>query len=58
MLVNWQTTLLGRKRFFLLCSEDQPLSGMRATLPKQQPGIKFEQISSLDSQMEETNLET
>ena len=58
MLLNWQTTLSGRKRFFLLCSEDQPLSGTRATLSTQQPGIMFEQIPSLGFQMDETILDT
>ena len=57
MLVNWQSTLSGRKRCFLLCSEDQPLSGTRATLPTQQLRIRFE-ISSLHFQMDETNLDT
>ena len=28
MLVNWQTTFSGRKRCFLLYSEDQPLCGI------------------------------
>ena len=49
MLVNWSTTLSGRKRCFLLYSEDQPLSGTRAILPTQQLGMTFEQILSLDS---------
>ena len=52
--MNWQTTLLGRKRCFLLYSEDQPLSGTKAILPTQQPGRKFEQTSSLYLQMDET----
>ena len=55
MLVNWSTTLSGRKRCFHLYSEDQPLSGTRAILPTQQPGRMFEQILSLDFQMDETN---
>ena len=58
LLVNWQPTLSGRKRCFLLCSEDQPLSGMRITLPTLPPGRMFEQISSLDFQMDETNFDT
>ena len=58
MLVNWQTTLSGRKRCFPLCSEDQPLSGTRTIIPTQQPGRMFEQISSLDFQMDETNSDT
>ena len=52
------TTLSGRERYFLLCSKDQPLSGTRATLPTQQPGIMFKQFSSLDFEMDETNLDT
>ena len=55
---NLKTTLSGRKLCFLLYSEDQPLSGMRAILPTQQPGRMFEQISSLDFQMDETNSDT
>ena len=58
MLVNLQTILSKRKRYFLLCSEDRPLSGTRATLPTQQPRILFEQISSLDFRTGETNLDT
>ena len=58
MLVNCQTILSGRKRCFLLYSEDQPLSGTRTTLPTQQPEITFEQILSLDFQMDETDLDT
>ena len=53
-----ETTLSERKRYFLLCSEDQPLNGARVTLPIQQPGIMFEQDSSLGFQMDETNLDT
>ena len=58
MLVNWQTTLSGRKRSFLLYFEDQPLSGTKAILQSQQLGRMFEQLSSLDSQMDETNFDT
>ena len=58
MLVNWQSTLSERKRCFRLYSEDQPLSGTRTTLPTQQPGRMFEQISVLDFQMDETNSDT
>ena len=58
MLVNWQTTLSGRKRCFLLYSEDQPLNGTRTKLPTQQPGRMFQQISSLDFQTAETNSHT
>ena len=58
MLVNWQTTLSGRKRCFLLYSEDQLLSGTRAILPMQQPGRMFEETSSLDFQMDETSSDT
>ena len=58
MLVNSPTTLLGRKRCFLLYSEDQPLNGTRATLPTQQPGMTFERTSSPDSQTDETNFDT
>ena len=58
MLVNWQTTLSGRKRCFLLYSMDQPLSGTRAILQTQQPGRMFEQILSQDFQMDETNSDT
>ena len=58
MLMNWYTTLSGRKRCFLLYSEDQPLSGTKAILPTQQPGRMFEQISSLDFRMEATNSDT
>ena len=57
MLVNWQTTLSGRKRSFLLYSEDQPVSGTRTILPTQQRTM-FEQFSSLDFQMDETNSDT
>ena len=53
-----QTTPLGRKRCFLLYSEDQPLNGTRAKLPKPQPGRTFEQNSSLDFQMDETKFDT
>ena len=56
--LSLQTTLSGRKRCFLLYSEDRPLSGMRATSPTTQPGIMSEQISSLDSHMDKTNLDT
>ena len=58
MLVNWQTTLSGKGRSFLLYSEDQPLSGTRTILPTQQPGRMFEQILSVDFQMDETNSDT
>ena len=58
MLVNWQIRISGRKYCFLLCSEDQPLSGMRITSPTPAPGRMFEQSSSLDFQMEKTNFET
>ena len=58
MLVNWQTTLSERKRCFLLYSEEQRLSGTRAILPTKQPVKMFEQISSLDFQMDETNSDT
>ena len=54
-LVNYTS---GRKRCFLLYFEDQPLSGMRAILPTQQPGRMFEQTSSLDFQMDGTNSDT
>ena len=47
-----------KKRCFLLYCEDQPLSGTKAILPPQQPGRMFEQISSLDFQMAETNSDT
>ena len=47
-----------RKRCFLLYFEDHPLSGMRVILPTQQLGRMFEQISSLDFQMDETNSDT
>ena len=56
--LSLQTTLSGRKRCFLLYSEDLLPSGMRATSPTPRPGIMSEQISSLDSQMDETNLDT
>ena len=52
-LVNY--TFRKKALFFLLYSEDQPLSGTRAILPTQQLGMTFEQILSLDFQMEETN---
>ena len=58
MLVNWQTTLSGRNRFFLLYSKDQPLSGTRTILPTQQPGKTSEQILSLDFRTDETNFDT
>ena len=58
MLVSWPITLSGRKRCFLLHSEDQPLSGMRTILPSQQSRRMFEQISSLDFQIDETNSDT
>ena len=58
MLVNWQTTLSGRKRCYLLYTKDQPLSSTRTILPRQQPGRMFEQFSSLDFQMDETNSDT
>ena len=58
MLLNWRTTLSGKERCFLLYSEDQLVSGTRTILPTQQPGRMFEQISSLDFQMDETNLDT
>ena len=48
MLVHWQTTLSGRKRCFLLYSEDQSLL----------PGRMSEQIPSLDIQTDETNFDT
>ena len=57
MLVSWSTTLSGRKRCFLLYSEDQPPSGMRVTSPTQQPGMMSERTSSPDSQMDGTNLD-
>ena len=47
-----------KKALFLLYSEDQPLSGTRATLPTQQPGKMFERTSSPDFQMGETNFGT
>ena len=53
--MNFKTTLSGRKRCFLLYSKDQPLSGTKAILQTQQLGRMFEQISSLDFQMNETN---
>ena len=56
MPVNWQITLSGRKRCFLFYSEDQPPSGTRTRLPTQQPGRMFEQISSLDFQINETKI--
>ena len=40
--MNWQTTLSARKPCFLLCSKDQPLSGMRITLQTLPPGRMFE----------------
>ena len=55
--VNWQTTLSGRRRCFC-CSEDHVLSGKRTTLPTQHLGIKFEQTSPLDFQMDGTNSDT
>ena len=58
MLVNWQTTLSGRKRSFLLYSEDQTLSGTRTILPTQQPGRMFKRTPSLDFQMDGTNSDT
>ena len=58
MLVNWQTTLLGGKRCFLLYSGGQSMSGTRITLPTLLPGRMFEQISSPDFQLVETNLDT
>ena len=53
--LSLQTTLSGRKRCFLLYSEDLLPSGMRATSPTPRPGIMSEQILSLDFQMDETN---
>ena len=47
-----------KKHCFLLYSHDQPLSGMKAILPTQQPARMFEQISPLDSQTDETNSDT
>ena len=58
MLVNWQTTLSGRKRCSLSCSEDQPLSGMTLTLRTLLYGRTLEQTSSQDFQMDETSLGT
>ena len=58
MLVNWQTILSGTKRCFLLYSEDQSLSGMRLTLRTLPPRRMFEQILSLDSQVDKTNFDT
>ena len=58
MLVNWQTTFSGRKRCFLLYSEDQPLSGTRITLATLQPGRMSGPISPLDFQMDGTNFDT
>ena len=58
MLVNWQTTLSGRKHCFLLYSEDQPLSGTKLILPKKQPGRTLKQISSLEIQIDETISDT
>ena len=58
MQMNWQTTLSGRKRCFLLCSEDQPLSGTRITLPTLLPGKMSKQTSSPDFQTDETNSDT
>ena len=57
MLVNWQTTLSGRKRCFFY-SEDQPLSGMRITLPTLPRGKMFEQNIILEFQSDETNFDT
>ena len=57
MLVNWQTTLPGTKRCSLLYCGDQPLSGMRITLPTPPPGRMSQQISSLDFQMDQTNFD-
>ena len=47
-----------KKALFLLYYEDLLPSGMRATSPTPRPGIMSEQISSLDSLMDETNLDT
>ena len=58
MLVNWQRTISSKKRCFLLCSENQPLSGMGITLPTLPPGRMFEQTLSLDNQMDETISDT
>ena len=55
MLAHCQTTLSGRKRCFLFYSEDQPLKSTRVTLPTLPLGRRFEQISPLDFQMDETN---
>ena len=57
MLVNWQTTPSGRKRCFLLYSEDQPPNCTRVTLPTLLPGRMSEKFSSLDFQMDETNFD-
>ena len=56
--MNWQTTLSGEKRRFLLYSEDQQLSSTRITLPTLLTGRLSEQTSSLDFQMDETSLDT
>ena len=58
MIVNWQTTHLGRKRSFLLYSKDQPLIGMRITLPTLPPWRMSGEVSTLDFQMDETNFDT
>ena len=47
-----------KKRCFLLYPENQQLNGTRVTLPTLPPGEMFEQISSLDFQMDETNSDT
>ena len=47
-----------KKALFFPYSEDQPLSGTKGILPTQQPGGMFEQISSLDFQMDETSSDT
>ena len=55
-LVNY--TFRKKARCFLLYFEDQPLSGMRVIIPTQQRERMFEQLSSLDFQMDETKTDT
>ena len=47
-----------RKKALFFYPEDRPLSGMRITLPRLPPGWMFKQISSLDFQTGETNIDT
>ena len=48
MLVNWRTTLSGRKRRSLFYSEDQPLTGMGLTPLTLLHGRTLEHTSALD----------